>query len=324
MNVPKPYLPSRLLACLFASILACTGSFVFIHSGHAAESGDSGHASGDHTGAGAGGHSGSGGSGHEPGADAGSGTHEDGGDHESGGKGKGQHGSGGSAGGHTSGEHPEGDTHEESGDHGQRGPGSGFKGGGDRHVPSGIEGPEASTDSEGRGPRYGGGNKTEPGSQGGAPSWAKEGIPHVELGRLNVARSPESVIQRAYDEVLENWNATLAAFYSQSAADAATSLSTNYTTVVRIDSPLGNLGIYKDLLSDGQTMLPGVTPYSREDMAAIALGSASDKNIPISVDTVKAMNIILGVGTDLTESQLADIAGKADSVRSAIQTGHGE
>lgn len=315
MNHPEPLTSSTLLAILFATLFACAGNLAVINSVYAAESGDSSHAEGGHTGGGgSAGHTG-GGSGHEPGAD--SGGHEEG-------SGKGQHGSGGSKGGHTSGEHPEGDTHEDSGDHGQRGPGSGFKGGGDRHVPSGIEDSGSSTDSEGRGPRYGGGNKTEPGTQGGAPSWAKEGIPHVELGRLNVARSPDSVLQRAYDEVLNNWNPTLASFYSQSAADAATSLSTNYANVVRIDSPLGNLGIYKDLLADGQSQLPGVTPYSREDMAAIALGSASDKNIPISVDTVKAMNIILGVGTDLTNSQLADIASKADSVRSAIQTGHGE
>ena len=56
------------------------------------------------------------------------------------------------------------------------------------------------TDSDKKGPRFGGGTNTSkpaPGTTGGRPVWAKEGIPAVELGRLSVARAPAHVIDKA-------------------------------------------------------------------------------------------------------------------------------
>ena len=281
----------------------------------------SGHTSG-------GGGSGSSGGGHSSGGHD-SGGHDSGGhetDAHSGGQGgAGGHGAGQGrgGGGHASGQHTEGDEHEEGGDHGKRGPGSGFSGGGLRHVPSGVSG--GNTGAGRGGDRQGGeGHSTVTGSSGGRPTWAGGGIPEVELGRLNVARSPAQVLQQALDEVRANWNPTLAAFYSQTVAQAAAELRTNYSNVTRIDSPLGNLGMYKELLSNPQLQLPGVTPASVVDLAAILLGSASDKNIPVSDNTVIAVNTILGVGSGLSNAQISELAQKADEVRAAIQTGHGE
>jgi hypothetical protein len=276
----------------------------------AAEDGHGGGGPGSGGGYGGGGKAGGHGStgGHDSGHDTGHDSGDDG--HDSGKKGP-RYMGGDEKGGHEAGEH-EDTEHSDSGDHGEKGPSSGFTGGGKRHVPGGLEG------------GYGGQGQRGAGSGGGRPVWAQEGIPQTELGRLNVARSPDQVLQRAYDEVASNWTPELAAFYSQSAADAAQALSSNYDNVVRVDSPLQNLSMYKDLLADGQSALPGVNPVSINDSAAIMLGSASDKNIPVTDDTVKAMNLILGVGTSMTESQIADLAAKADSVRAAILAGHGE
>lgn len=174
-------------------------------------------------------------------------------------------------------------------------------------------------DSEAKGPRA---QKPEPGTQGGMPAWAGDAFPEVELGRLNVARSPQHVLDRSLDEALKNWDGTMESFYELTAEAAANLLETQYDSVVRIDSPLENLALYQELLADGVTQLPGVTPSSVLDLAAIFLGSASDKTLPVSDDTVKAINIILGI--TMTPADEATLADKAEDVREAISTGHGE
>jgi hypothetical protein len=190
---------------------------------------------------------------------------------------------------------------------------------------SGQGGP--SDDSDAKGPKYGGGendNKPSPGEQGGKPVWAQEGIPEVELGRMSVVRAPAHVIDKATTEAIANFvPATEAALYSMTAEDFAAYLVANYDTTVRVDSPLENLGLYKDILSDGITQLPGVTPASTIDLAAIFLGSASDKTIAITEETVTAVSIILGL-PELTADQITSLAEKAEIVRAAILTGHGE
>jgi hypothetical protein len=177
-------------------------------------------------------------------------------------------------------------------------------------------------DSDAKGPRYGGGEGDA--THGGKPIWAQEGIPEVELGRLSVARSPEKVLLKALAEALANFTPEMVSLYDMTAENAANLLKTQYDTTVRIDSPLENLALYQELLADGSTQLPGVTPASRNDLAAILLGSASDKTIAITEDTVKAVSIILGVENNLTASDITEIATKAEDVRAAISEGHGE
>jgi len=179
-------------------------------------------------------------------------------------------------------------------------------------------------DSDAKGPRYGGGGTGDDASHGGKPIWAQEGIPEVELGRLSVARSPSHVLQKALDEALANFTTSMVTLYDMTAEDAANLLKTQYDTTVRIDSPLENLALYQELLTDGSTQLPGVTPASRNDLAAILLGSASDKTLAVTEDTVKAVSIILGVQDNLTASDITEIATKAEDVRAAISEGHGE
>lgn len=209
---------------------------------------------------------------------------------------------------------------------------------------TGEETNDGSTSEDKKGPRYGGSEdsrKPTAGTTGGRPVWAKEGIPEVELGRLSVARAPASVLQHAFDEVKTNWTATgstvmtltavgqptltmtVAQLYSLPATEFARVVQTYYDSIVRIDSPLENLSLLKDVRTTNSTVLTGVTPSSPIDLAAIFLGSASDKTIPISNDTVTAINTILQL-PPLTTAQTAEMAVKADAVRQAISTGHGE
>lgn len=244
------------------------------------------------------------------GGNAGSGRGGSGGGHSSGGS-SGGHSDGGSSGGHSDG--------------GALGGPSGGAGG---HAGSGSDrgqgGPSA--DSEGRG---GPQSRPSAGTRGGKPVWAQEGIPEVELGRLNVVRAPAKVLDRQLAEVLSTWNPatalpggiTLAQLYSMSAADFAAYISKYFSdpSFTMIDSPLANLALLKDLLLDGKTQLTGVSPASIDQLAAILIGSASDKTVPITTDTVIAVTKILGV----TVSDPAAVAAMAEAVRVAISVAHG-
>ena len=157
----------------------------------------------------------------------------------------------------------------------------------------------------------------------GRPVWAQEGIPEVELGRLNVSRAPGFVLSRAEAEALSRFTPQMASLYDMSAAEAAQLLKTDYDQVPRIDSPVQNLALYKDVMIFGKTQLPGVHPSSVTDLAAIFLGSASDKTMPITENTVIAVNRILGL-IELSPGERAALASKAEAVRQAILIGHGE
>ena len=177
---------------------------------------------------------------------------------------------------------------------------------------------EPDADSDGKGPKAGeaGGNK------GGKPVWAQEGIPEVELGRLSVARSPDKVLARSLAEVISNFDpATMASLYEMTAAEFAAKVLADWDTISIIDSPLENLALLDQLWSTGTTGLPTVDPASVNDLAAIFIGVASDKNLAISDDTVSALATIFGV--DLSSSTISTIADKAEDVREAISTAHG-
>lgn len=95
--------------------------------------------------------------------------------------------------------------------------------------------------------------------------------------------------------------------------------SVDFKQVTIIDSPLQNLALLKDLLSDGSIQLSGVTPYNTNNLAAILIGVASDKNLAISTDTVVALTKILGVSV----SDPAAVAALAETVRQAVLEAHG-
>lgn len=228
---------------------------------------------------------------------------------------EGGHSGGHSGGGHSSGGHSDGhDSGHEDDSHAGHTPGS--KGKGRGH--SGRQG------GSGHDVARGGGKAVENSIfRERRPVWAREGIPEVELGRLNVSRAPGHVLARAEAEALLNYSEEMAALYNISADEAASLLQTNYRDIARFDSPLQNLALYKDLIIFGQSQLSGINPRSQIDLAAIFLGSASDKNIPVTEDTVIAVNRILGL-IELAPDDRASLVSKADQVRSAILTGHGD
>jgi hypothetical protein len=125
--------------------------------------------------------------------------------------------------------------------------------------------------------------------RGQRPVWAQEGLPEAELGRLNAARAPNHVLTRA-----------LAEAHGTLAADPQAS----------IHSPPQNLALYWEAMSKPET-------WTREQ-AAKFLGTAADKRIPITADTVRALNLILGV----SESDPAGMAQAADGVRQQLLADH--
>lgn len=205
-----------------------------------------------------------------------------------------------------------------SADHGARGANQPGEVGGRG---KGQGGPDETSDA--KGPRYGGeGAKPAPGTQGGRPAWAGGAVPEdVELGRLNVARSPSHVLDRALAEALATINPAL---YNLSSLDQVIA-QILAETAVRIDSPLQNLGLYKDLVSDGQ--VTGLDPVASTDryvmLAAIFIGGAADKTLPVTTDVVVAINTIMGLTlpSNVTAEQ---IAVAADAVRVAILKAHDE
>jgi len=173
-------------------------------------------------------------------------------------------------------------------------------------------------ESDGRGPRAGQSSD----SAGGKPVWAQEGLPEIELGRLNVARSPEHVLDRSYDEVLANFTPEMAEFYSMTLDEAITALTTNFDNLSFVDSPLQNLALFKDAL-DGTSVLDGLlgVTNTNDTLLAMFLGAASDKTVPITSETAYAVAMILG--TELTEAEATALAADAEAIRIAILAGHG-
>ena len=224
---------------------------------------------------------------------------------------------------------------DDDGDGGQGGQGSGQghqggQGQGSQGAQSGQDnqggqgagqgGPDPDSDSQG--PHAGG--PADTGSGGGKPAWAQEGIPEVELGRLSVARSPEHVLERALLEADATLTAEMVNFYNQSLSEIIEDLSFNWDTISIYDSPLQNLALFSDLLEDGTTVLDGVSTSDPEKLLAVFLGVASDKNVPISEDTVIAVTTILGENLDsMISINTADVAADAEAVRIAVLAGHG-
>jgi hypothetical protein len=173
-------------------------------------------------------------------------------------------------------------------------------------------------DSDGKGPQAGG---PADANGGGKPVWAQEGIPEVELGRLNVARSPDKVLNQALDEAVASLTPEMVAYYNLSLDDAIFELSTNFDEVSFIDSPLQNLALLKDVLSGGTSLADAGITTGDSVVAAMLLGAASDKTVPISTDTAIAITAILGTPISLEAAE--DLAERAESIRIAILAGHG-
>ncbi len=143
------------------------------------------------------------------------------------------------------------------------------------------------------------------------------------MGRLNVARSPDHVLDRAYLEALSNFTADKVAFYNMSVEQAAATLRADFRNVSMLDSPLQNLSLLRDILEDGHSVLNTLDQVQNDNLtlAAIFLGTASDKSVEIVPETAYALSVILGY--ELTEGQAKALASDAEIIRQAIAEGHG-
>ena len=134
-------------------------------------------------------------------------------------------------------------------------------------------------------------------------------VQEVEIGRTNVARSPESVLENRAEEVIDVLNSATAVSF-----DPAGRLVVTVDGVARtIDSPLENLAIYVALMTTGT--ISGVDnpalgdlflidgEKTIEDLAAATtfLAAATDKSSPFTTDEIAYLNLILDIDTKTIE-----------------------
>lgn len=130
-------------------------------------------------------------------------------------------------------------------------------------------------------------------------------VQEVELGRLNVGRSPTKVTDRALGEALDILNA---------AEDVDTDAAGRLMVLVdgewkTIDSPIENLALYIDLIKDGSidgldnavvtsafsNLNDGQLTDADYSDAATFLAASSDKSGTVTLDEVIYLNNILGL-----------------------------
>lgn len=188
-------------------------------------------------------------------------------------------GRGGGGGHHDSDEHH--DEHSGDSTHGRGGHSGGGRGGGklEDRVFRG-EGPHEGGGREGVEDRvFRGGRDGGAGGGGGRPVWAQEGVPEdVELGRMNVARSPTGALQNALDEV-----------YAHTLDKDGDGVLDADADIDAIDSPHANLALFGEAIS-GDRQVEG--SWSLDD-AARFLGKATEMNNPVEPETVQALLLIM-------------------------------
>lgn len=129
------------------------------------------------------------------------------------------------------------------------------------------------------------------------------------------------MLARSLADAVSNWDCSLATLYSLPAIEFGTYVKANWDSVTIVDSPLQNLALFEALLAStnhNTVPLSGVSSNLIE-LSAIFIGTASDKTIPVTKDTVKALLTIAGYR--LADGVVADIAAKAEQVRLDILGG---
>ncbi|WP_419176960.1 hypothetical protein [Desulfosediminicola sp.] len=140
----------------------------------------------------------------------------------------------------------------------------------------------------------------------------------VELGRINLVRSPIDVLEAQLEEAL--YSLTTAACLATDAAGRqvygtlvvdADGLGTVETHT--IDSPLQNLAIFWKLMKDGNLdarIDGGFSQEERETMAMRGLGAALDKEGKMTVDVFSYMTEIMDLTGDVADGGSALFAGR--------------
>ncbi len=124
----------------------------------------------------------------------------------------------------------------------------------------------------------------------------------VDFGRINEARSPETVFaSQLEDVVVKLATADTTSLDPAGRLVASTCGADEPTTTSTVDSPLQNLAIYRQLMLTGTIGTPLPEGADLFDTAARGLGAASDKSGGVNVDMVAYLNQIMGL-TDVSTS----------------------
>jgi hypothetical protein len=139
-------------------------------------------------------------------------------------------------------------------------------------------------------------------------------VQEVELSRLNIARSPDKVTERALDEAIATLN---------SATEVQTDAAGRLMVLIdgewkTIDSPVENMALYLDLIADGTiagltnptvtSAFPNLTDGKLDSadllVGAVLLAATADKFTALSLDAVMYVNNILGVNDPATSTYI--------------------
>ena len=145
-------------------------------------------------------------------------------------------------------------------------------------------------------------------------------IAEVHFGRLNLSRSPEAVMQAAFDEAIAAINSDDTVSISRDAAGRLLLEKNVYsatevdecgnpellgTTLKAIDSPLENLALYVKLMKDGHLVTPGDkrAPIDRSERGGIPLW----KMLELSDGPSDALRPTVNISSNNPDASLIDI-----------------
>lgn len=128
----------------------------------------------------------------------------------------------------------------------------------------------------------------------------------VNFGRINEARSPDSVFDSQLQDVVVNLATSDCVVTLDPAGRMVTGTiaADGAVTTSAIDSPLQNLAIYRQLIQTGSLGVPLPQEADVLDTAARGLGAASDKAGEVNEDLVAYLNQIMGLSDPATTTIL--------------------
>jgi len=122
----------------------------------------------------------------------------------------------------------------------------------------------------------------------------------VDFGRINSARSPDSVYDSQLADVVVNLATADCVTLDPAGRLVASRIVDGEPLSGAIDSPLQNLAIYKQLISTGTLGVPLPAGADVLDTAARGIGAGSDKSGEVNVDLVAYLNETMGLTATTT------------------------
>ena len=131
------------------------------------------------------------------------------------------------------------------------------------------------------------------------------------------------MLERSLEEALANITPDIVAFYSMDLDEMIEQLSLHWDDeeTAIYDSPLQSLALFQDAMDGTSVLRDEGVRNDTDTLLAVFLGVASDKNLPITVETVIAVSTILG--DPITGTAAEDLAADAEAIRIAVLAGHG-